>query len=97
MSQTAISPRAYYVVFAVLIVLTAVTVAVAYLDLEPLNTVAALGIAAVKALLVLLYFMHLRYSGRLVWLFAAAGFVFLALLIGLMLGDVVSRGWLGAA
>jgi cytochrome c oxidase subunit 4 len=96
MSQTTISPRAYFVVFVVLIVLTAVTVAVAYLDLGPLNTVAALAIAAVKALLVLLYFMHLRYSGRLVWLFAAAGFVFLALLIGLMLGDVVSRGWLGA-
>jgi cytochrome c oxidase subunit 4 len=75
-------------------VLTAVTVAVAYYDLGPLNTIVALSIAVTKATLVILYFMHVRYSTRLTKLVVVGGFVWLALLIGLTMADVVSRGWI---
>ena len=84
----------YLAVFAALLVLTIVTVAVAYVDLGPLNTVVAMTIAVTKGLLVMVFFMHLRGSESLVWLFAAAGFVWFGLLVGLTMSDVVSRGWL---
>ena len=84
----------YLGVFAALLVLTAVTVAVAYVDLGPLNTIVAMAIAVAKGLLVMLFFMHLRGSEKLVWLYAAAGFVWLALLIALTMSDIVSRTWL---
>jgi cytochrome c oxidase subunit 4 len=97
MTHSTVSIKVYFAVFAALIVFTLVTVAVAYQDLGALNTIVALTIAAFKALLVLLYFMHLRYSSRLTWIFAATGFVWLALIIGLTMSDVVSRGWIGPA
>lgn len=84
----------YFAVFAVLLVLTAITVAVAYVDLGPLNTVVAMTIAVVKGLLVMLFFMHLRGSEKLVWLYAGAGFAWLLLLILLTMNDIVSRAWL---
>jgi len=86
--------RVYLAVFAALLVGTAVTVLVAYQDLGPLNTVVALAIAGVKALLVALYFMHLRWASRLTWLFAAAGIVWLVLMLGLTFADFESRGWI---
>ena len=88
------SPKLYFLVFAVLIVLTAVTVWVAYIDLGPLNTVVALTIAVCKTLLVILYFMHVRYSSRLTWVFASVGFFWLAILIAFTLSDVRTRPWL---
>jgi cytochrome c oxidase subunit 4 len=94
MSETKITPTTYVVVFLLLLGLTALTVSVAYLDLGPLNTVAALGIAGAKALLVVLYFMHLRQSGQLVWLVAGSGVLFLAILIALTMGDFATRLWL---
>jgi cytochrome c oxidase subunit 4 len=84
----------YFAIFAALLVLTGVTVAIAFVDLGPLNIIAALGIAGVKALLVALFFMHLRYSKRLTWLVAAGGFLWLSLLITFTLADVLTRGWL---
>jgi cytochrome c oxidase subunit 4 len=81
-------------VFAALLGLTAVTVAVAFVDLGALNTVVAMTIAVVKGLLVMLFFMHLRGSEKLVWLYAAAGFAWLAVLILLTMSDIVSRAWL---
>jgi cytochrome c oxidase subunit 4 len=48
----------------------------------------------VKAVLILLYFMHVRFSSKLVWIFAVAGFVWLAILIGLTLNDYITRSWL---
>lgn len=94
-SHPSISIRIYFAVFAALIAFTLITVAVAFVDLGPMNTVAAMSIAAVKALLVLLYFMHLRYTSRLTWAFAATGFAWLAFIIGLTMSDMVSRNWLG--
>ena len=94
MTHSTGSVKVYFAVFATLIAFTLITVAAAYLDLGAFNTVVALSIAAFKALLVLMYFMHLRYSNRLTWIFAATGFVWLALIIGLTMSDVVSRSWI---
>jgi cytochrome c oxidase subunit 4 len=95
MTHPTVSVRIYFAVFAALIAFTLITVAVAYLDLGVMNTVVALSIAAFKALLVLLYFMHLRYSSRLTWAFAATGFLWLVLIIGLTMSDILSRLWIG--
>ena len=77
--------------FLALMVLTAATVAVAYLDLGPFNTIVAMSIAATKALLVALYFMHLRWTSTLTRVFAVAALGWLALLIVLVLADVAAR------
>ena len=81
----------YVAIFATLLVLTGVTTAVAFVDLGPLNTVLMLGIAATKALLVVLFFMHLRYSARLTWLFAGAGIIWIGILFVITLADYLSR------
>jgi len=67
------------------------------LDLGALNNVVAMGIAALKASLVILYFMHVRYATRLTALVVGSGFFFLAIMIGLTLVDYATRGWLGVA
>lgn len=90
-----IAPRSlYYTIFAALMVLTAATVAVAYVDLGPLNTSVALSIAVLKGTLVILYFMHVRYSTRLTWVLACAAFFWLGILVVLTLSDYLSRGWM---
>jgi cytochrome c oxidase subunit 4 len=86
--------RVYYRGYGALLALTLLTVGVAYTDLGPLNTVAALAIAVSKALLVMLFFMHLRYSGRLTWVVAGAGVIWLAHLLIFTLADYLTRGWL---
>ncbi|MEW5983816.1 MAG: cytochrome C oxidase subunit IV family protein [Acidobacteriota bacterium] len=91
-----VSPRLYVTIFLILMVLTAVTVGAAFLDLGPFNTVVALLIACSKMTLVVLYFMHVRYSSRLTWAVIGSGFFWLALLLGLTLSDYLTRGtgWL---
>lgn len=86
--------RIYYAIFAALLTLTYVTIAVSRVDLGPFNTVVALTIAVTKAVLVVLFFMHLRYSTRLTKLVVVAGFVWLAILIGLTMSDIATRGWI---
>jgi len=83
----------YYGVFAALIVGTALTVAAAFIDLGALNNVVMLGIAITKATLVILYFMHVRWSTRLTWVVAASGFSWLMILFGLTMQDYLTRGW----
>ncbi len=91
-----VSVRTYITVWIALMILTLTTAGVAFIDLGgDLNSVAALTIAACKALLVILYFMHLRYSTRLTWVFAGAGIFWLILLLGGTVNDVLSRNWLG--
>ena len=84
----------YIVVFAALLLLTAVTVAVAYVDSRGANVVVALCIAALKAGLVVLVFMQARHSGGLVWATMLTGCVWVAILIGLTMTDVITRQWL---
>lgn len=91
MSHTVVSPRVYLVIFAVLLLLTAVTTAVAYVDLGIMNVVVMLAIAFVKATLVILYFMHVRYASRLTWLVVASGFVWFGILVLFTLSDVLTR------
>lgn len=90
----------YLAVFGALMVFTAITVAVAFVNLGPLNNVVALGIAFTKTILVVLFFMHVHYSSRLTKIFAAAGFFFLAILISFTVSDMQvrhpapqSKGW----
>jgi len=83
----------YYLVFIALIIGTGLTVAVAEVDLGALNNVAMLAIAATKALLVILFFMHVRWSSRLTWVVVASGFFWLLILFGLGMTDYISRGW----
>lgn len=87
--------RLYVAVFLVLIAMTLATVTVAFVDLGPLNTLVALTIAIAKATLVVLYFMHVRWSARLTWVFVGAGVAWLLILFSLTMSDYLSRGWLG--
>lgn len=83
----------YWGVFFALVVGTLVTVWSATIDLGHMNVVVALLIASVKALLVILYFMHVKYSSKMVWLFAGAGFFWMIIQILFTMQDFVSRGW----
>ena len=83
--------RVYYVIFAVLLVCTYLTWQVAYFDLGRLNTVVALGIAGVKAALVVWFFMHARSSPRLILLIAFGGLLWLAILLALTAADYLTR------
>jgi cytochrome c oxidase subunit 4 len=97
MKEHIVSPKIYYAIFIALTVLTVVTWSVAKLDLGKMNAVVALTIAVIKATLVVLYFMHVRYSSRLTWVFVCAGFFWLAIMVALTLGDYMTRGWLTIA
>jgi cytochrome c oxidase subunit 4 len=82
----------YFAVFGALLVGTLLTVLAAKVDLGMMNDVVALGIAATKAMLVILFFMHVRDSTRLIALTAVGGFLWLAILIGITLLNYVTLG-----
>ena len=94
-SEHVVSPSVYLGVFVALLVLLVATVAAAEVDLGSLNTPVALTIAVAKMVLVILYFMHVRYGSRLTWLVVTAAFFFLAVMIAGTMDDVITRGWLG--
>jgi cytochrome c oxidase subunit 4 len=83
----------YYGVFAALMVLLVVTILLARVHLGNSNTAVAMAVATVKAVLVMTYFMHLRYAGGLTWLFAVSGGAFLVLLFAGTFNDYLSRDW----
>src|SRR5512145_956949 len=94
MSSGHVAPKSlYYAIFLALMVGTGLTVLVAYYDLGYFNNVVMLAIACTKALLVVLFFMHVRWSTRLTWVVAASGFFWLLILFTLTLSDYLSRGW----
>lgn len=97
-SSVHVSPLSTYIgVFAGLMFLTGLTVFVAFQDFGALNDVIALGIAGLKTTLVVLWFMHLKYSEKLVMMFAASGLVFILILLAITSTDYVTRidilGW----
>ena len=94
MSTHVVPKRVYFVIFAILLTLTFLTVFSAFKNLGEMNAVVAVGIAILKATLVILYFMHVRYSSRLTWVIVIAGFSFLAILLALTLADYLTRIWL---
>ena len=94
MSEHIVPPRIYFAIFAALMILTAATVAAAFMDLGPFNLAVALAIATVKATLVVLYFMHVRYNPKLVWLAIGLAVSWLGVLVVVTLSDYLSRAWL---
>ena len=92
MSEHIVSRKVYFVIFGLLMVFTALTYFAAKVDLGGnLNTVVALTIAVIKATLVVLYFMHVRYSTRLTWVIVAAAIFWLAILFVYTISDYVTR------
>ena len=88
-----VSPKStYYAIFGALMLLTAATVGVAFVNLGSFNFPVAIGIAITKATLVILFFMHAKYSSQLTKLFVGTAFFFLIILLGLSLTDYLSRG-----
>jgi cytochrome c oxidase subunit IV len=88
-----VSPKVYLLIGAALLILTATTTAVSYLELGDYNAVVALAIACIKMTLVVLFFMHVKYSSRLTKLTVAAGFFTFIVLIMMTMTDYVSRAW----
>ena len=85
--------KVYVGVFLALLALTALTTGAASYDLGRWNTAVALAIAVTKMLLVVLFFMHVKYSTGLTRIVIIAGFFWLAILVGLTLSDELTRGW----
>jgi cytochrome c oxidase subunit 4 len=94
MSSVHVSPISTYItIFLALMVFTALTVGVAFVNLGSFNPVVALGVACVKATLVILYFMHVKYSSRLTKLTVVLSLFFVAILFAETLMDYATRGW----
>ena len=95
MSEHIVYPRVYITIFLVLMAGTGLTVMAAFRDFPgPLNAIVALTIAVIKATFVVLYFMHVRYSSRLIWLVIAAALFWLAIMFALTISDYSTRSWL---
>jgi cytochrome c oxidase subunit 4 len=95
MSEHIVPVRVYVTIFLVLLVGTALTVMAAFIDFPwQLNTIVAMTIATTKATFVVLYFMHVRYSTRLIWVIVASALFWMALLFALTFSDYWTRGWL---
>lgn len=95
MSEHIVHPRVYLMIFLALMLGTGLTVLAAFRDFPgPLNAIVALTIAVVKATLVILYFMHVRYSSRLIWLIIGSALFWLAILFALTISDYSTRTWL---
>jgi len=88
-----VTPVTYGIVFATLLTFTGLTVLAAYKDLGILNPVVALAIACTKAVIVILFFMHVKYQSKLVKLTVIAGFFTFLVLITMTLTDYISRAW----
>jgi cytochrome c oxidase subunit 4 len=93
MSHPVVPIKLYVGVFAALIALTVTTVAVSKIELGEYNFVVAMTIAVIKALLVVLFFMHVKQSSAMTKLFVVAGFFWMAILFAFTLGDYFSRTW----
>ncbi len=93
MKKTAPSALGYSMNGLALLILLAITIAAAYVDLGPLNTPVAMLISLAKGALIILFFMHLRYSKPVLWIFAGAGFFWLGIMFVLALSDYFTRAW----
>ena len=93
MASHILPTRVYYTIFGILLFCTYLTVQIAFLDLGALNAVAALGIAVFKATLVVLFFMHVKYSTRLTWAVVLGSIFWLGILLALTMTDYLTRVW----
>ena len=95
MSEHIVPVRIYLMIFFVLLVGTALTVAAAFVDFPwRFNTIVALTIATIKATFVVLYFMHVRYSARLVWVIVIAALFWMGIMFAFTFSDYFTRNWL---
>ena len=98
MAEHIVPRKVYIVVWIALMALMALTAGLSRIDLGEWSTVVALAIAVIKALLVILFFMHVRYeSQKIAWVVVIAGFFWLGILLALTMTDYLSRGYLGVA
>ncbi len=88
-----VTPAQYCIVFGALLVGTLITVLAADVDLGVMNPVIALGIASAKAVVVILFFMHVKYQSKLIKMTVGAGFFTFLVLITMTLSDYMSRSW----
>jgi len=88
-----VSPKVYATILLALLVGTALTVWASYIDLGILNPIIALGIACTKATLVVLFFMHVKYSSKLTKLTVGDGVFTFMILVGMTLADYFTRAW----
>ncbi len=88
-----VTPIQYAMVFATLLVGTAITVGAAYVDLKVFNPIIALAIACFKAVIVILFFMHVKFQSRLIKMTVGAGFFTFLVLITMTMSDYISRAW----
>jgi cytochrome c oxidase subunit 4 len=96
MAEHIVHPRTYLSVWAVLLILLVATVGLAYVPLGSMHVVAAVTIAFAKAILIVLFFMHVRYKPRITVVFVCAGLFWLSIMFTLALGDYMTRSWLPA-
>jgi cytochrome c oxidase subunit IV len=95
MSEHIVPVRVYVGIFLALMVGTAITVLAAFQNFPwRWNVIVAMTIAVVKATLVVLYFMHVRYSARLIWVIVASALFWMAILFALTFSDYWTRSWL---
>jgi cytochrome c oxidase subunit 4 len=94
MAEPAHPASVYFRVYLALMAMAALTTGIAFINLGFFAAPAALIVATAKTVLVVLYFMHVRFSSPVTKLFAGAGFFCLLILVVLTLGDVVTRGWM---
>ena len=88
-----VSPKVYVVIFLTLLALTSLTVGASFIEMGIFNPIIALGIAVIKAVLVVLFFMHVKYSTKLTKLTVGAGVFTFFILIGMTLADYFTRAW----
>jgi cytochrome c oxidase subunit 4 len=88
-----VGPKVYGLILLALLAMTALTAGIAFVNLGVFSPVIALGIAVIKATLVILFFMHVKYSSRLVMVTVGAGFFTFLVLITMTLSDYISRAW----
>ncbi len=91
MEHVVVPRSTYFAVYIALVFLTVLTTTVAFFDLGLANPIVALSIAVLKATLVVLFFMHLKYGTRLTWVVAGAGVFWLGILLLLILSDYATR------
>jgi cytochrome c oxidase subunit IV len=91
--EKVVPPKVYVRTCIVLLALLALTWAIAYVDLGRFNLIVALAVAIAKAIVIALFFMHIKGSSRLLHFAAMAGVIWLLFLISLTLGDYITRGW----
>jgi cytochrome c oxidase subunit 4 len=93
MSEQVVNPKIYIWTCIALLVLLAVTWSIAYVNLGMFNLTATLAVSIAKAIVIALFFMHIKGSSRLLHLAAVAGVMWLLILISLTLSDYFTRGW----